>query len=186
MPTLLFKDNVMSLLSSYPEIDIIHSYIFCPDAHLAGWHTSWQAGRPTRRQTVINSLTAWHKLMKKWGLCWNQLLRLWRTANYKNSTIYHEFHETYHSVTLIVLVNSHQRWKQTRNRVCFHLWCELTSTINVTKWQVSWNSPEQRAQRRPQLEGTVGCTPPLLQPLATLQPKNTWGPINLALADQTL
>ena len=35
-------------------------------------------------------------------------------------------------------VNSHQRWKQTRNRVCFHLWCELTSTMNVTEWQVSW------------------------------------------------
>ena len=55
---------------------------------------------------------------------------------------------------LIVLVNSHQRWKQTRNRVCFHLWCELTLAlwchsiiwsllfheINVTEWQVSWNS----------------------------------------------
>ena len=27
---------------------------------------------------------------------------------------------------LIVLVNSHQRWKQTCNQVCFHLWCELT------------------------------------------------------------
>ena len=37
-------------------------------------------------------------------------------------------------------VNSHQRWKQMQNRVCFHLWCELTSTINVTEWQVSWNS----------------------------------------------
>ena len=37
-------------------------------------------------------------------------------------------------------VNSHQRWKQTRFRVCFHLWCELTSTLNVTEWQVSWNS----------------------------------------------
>ena len=23
---------------------------------------------------------------------------------------------------------------------CFHLWCELTSTMNVTDWQVSWNS----------------------------------------------
>ena len=38
-------------------------------------------------------------------------------------------------------VNSHQRWKQTRFRVCFHLWCELTSTMNLTEWQVSWNSP---------------------------------------------
>ena len=37
-------------------------------------------------------------------------------------------------------VNSHQKWKQTRFRVCFHLWCELTSTMNVTEWQVSWNS----------------------------------------------
>ena len=37
-------------------------------------------------------------------------------------------------------VNSHQRWKQTRFRVCFHLWCELTSTMNVTEWQVSWTS----------------------------------------------
>ena len=37
-------------------------------------------------------------------------------------------------------VNSHQRWRQTRFRVCFHLWCELTDTMNVTEWQVSWNS----------------------------------------------
>ena len=37
-------------------------------------------------------------------------------------------------------VNSHQRWKQTRFLVCLHLWCELTSTMNVTEWQVSWNS----------------------------------------------
>ena len=37
-------------------------------------------------------------------------------------------------------VNSHQRWKQMRFRVCFHLWCELTNTMNVTEWQVSWNS----------------------------------------------
>ena len=41
----------------------------------------------------------------------------------------HEFHETCHSVTFIVLVNSHQRWKQTWNRVCFHLWCELTLAL---------------------------------------------------------
>ena len=37
-------------------------------------------------------------------------------------------------------VNSHQRWKQTRFRICFHLWYELTSTMNVTEWHVSWNS----------------------------------------------
>ena len=38
------------------------------------------------------------------------------------------------------IVNSHQRWKQMRFRVWPHLWCELTSTMNVTEWQVSWNS----------------------------------------------
>ena len=27
-----------------------------------------------------------------------------------------------------------------RFSVCFHLWCELTTTMNVTEWQVSWNS----------------------------------------------
>ena len=37
-------------------------------------------------------------------------------------------------------VNSHQRWKQTRFRVCFQLWCELTITMNAMEWQVSWNS----------------------------------------------
>ena len=37
-------------------------------------------------------------------------------------------------------VNSHQRWKQTRFCICFHLCCELTNTMNVTEWQVSWNS----------------------------------------------
>ena len=37
-------------------------------------------------------------------------------------------------------VNSHQRWKQKRFHVCFHLWCELTSKMNETEWQVSWNS----------------------------------------------
>ena len=66
----------------------------------------------------------------------------------------HEFHETCNSLTFYFMekrlqtmlwhhnarVNSHQRWKQTRFRVCFHLWSELTSTMNVTEWQVSWNS----------------------------------------------
>ena len=27
-----------------------------------------------------------------------------------------------------------------RFSTCFHLWCELTTTINVTEWQVSWIS----------------------------------------------
>ena len=66
---------------------------------------------------------------------------------------YHEFHETCHSVTFIILVNLHQRWKHTRNCLCFHLWCELTLALwcqcrlksffmkwNVTEWQVPLNS----------------------------------------------
>ena len=71
-----------------------------------------------------------------------------------HSSLDHEFHETCLSFTFIVLVNSHQRRKQTRNCVCFHLWCELTLALwchiiiwslffmklNVAEWQVSWNS----------------------------------------------
>ena len=30
-------------------------------------------------------------------------------------------------------VNSHQRWKQTQFCVCFHLWCELTSTMRCNR-----------------------------------------------------
>ena len=55
----------------------------------------------------------------------------------------HEFHEIHHSVTLYYMkkrlqtmlwhhnarVNSQQRWKQTRFRVCFHLCCELTLAL---------------------------------------------------------
>ena len=54
----------------------------------------------------------------------------------------HEFHETCHSVTFIAVVNLHQRWKQTRNRVCFHLWCELTLALwcHSSVWSLlSWN-----------------------------------------------
>ena len=54
----------------------------------------------------------------------------------------HEFHETCHSVTCIVLVNSHQRWKQTRYCVCFHLWCELTLALwchSIIWSRFSWN-----------------------------------------------
>ena len=71
-------------------------------------------------------------------------------------TYFHEFHETCHSVTFYIMIkrlqtmlwhqqrqsHSHQRRKQTWFCVCFHLWCELTSTMNVTEWQVSWNSWE--------------------------------------------
>ena len=53
-----------------------------------------------------------------------------------------EVHETCHSDTFIVLVNSHQRWKQTRNRVCFHHWRELTLALwcHSIVWSLfSWN-----------------------------------------------
>ena len=73
---------------------------------------------------------------------------------FSKRVVYHEFHETCHSVNILfheqrlqtmlwdhsAWINSRQRWKQTRFRVCFHLWCELTTTMNVTGRQVSWNS----------------------------------------------
>ena len=48
-------------------------------------------------------------------------------------------------IALIILVNSHQRWKQMWNRVCFHLWCELTLALlryHSIAWSLfflSWN-----------------------------------------------
>ena len=63
----------------------------------------------------------------------------------KQSDTAHEFHETCHSAIFYVMkkrlqtllwhlnvrVNSDQRWKQMRFRICFHLWCELTSTMSA-------------------------------------------------------
>ena len=40
----------------------------------------------------------------------------------------HEFHEIHHSIT-----------KMKANAEPRLLWCELTTTMNVTEWQVSWN-----------------------------------------------
>ena len=57
----------------------------------------------------------------------NFLLLMWFSV--QKSLLLHECHETCHAITFIVLVNSHQRWKQTRNRVCFNLWCELTLAL---------------------------------------------------------
>ena len=54
----------------------------------------------------------------------------------------HDFQETCHSVTFIVLVNSHQRWKQTQKRICFHLWSELTLALwcySIVWSLFSWN-----------------------------------------------
>ena len=45
-------------------------------------------------------------------------------------------------------VNSHQRWKQMRFCVCFHLWCELTITMNETEWQVPRNSRKSFFRRK--------------------------------------
>ena len=52
--------------------------------------------------------------------------------------IWHEFHETCHSVTFNALVNSHQRWKPTRNCICFLLWCELTLALwcHIIVWSL--------------------------------------------------
>ena len=69
------------------------------------------------------------------------LLQSWIPWNL--SFHYKSFHEKRHQTMQWhhkARVNSHQRWKQKQFRICFHLWCELTSTMNVTAWQVSWNS----------------------------------------------
>ena len=83
----------------------------------------------------------YHKCTSSRLLCWFPCLFAWIPWNL--SFRYVLFHEIRLQKMLWhrnARVNSHQRWKQTRFRVCFHLWCELTSTMKVTEWQVSWNS----------------------------------------------
>ena len=73
-------------------------------------------------------------------------------------------------------VNSHHRWKQTRNRACFHLWCELTNTMNVTEWQVSWNSWFGFSSH---IHHT--CRVPVIEPLIRMVgiPSTAWPPFPL-------
>ena len=67
----------------------------------------------------------------------------------------HELHENCHSVTFYFMKKKDSRRccditmpesihtkdeSKLRFSASFHLWCELTTTINVTEWQVSWNS----------------------------------------------
>ena len=54
----------------------------------------------------------------------------------------HEFHETGHSVTSHCTGQFTPKMKETRNRVCFHLWCELTLALWCCSivWSLfSWN-----------------------------------------------
>ena len=71
-------------------------------------------------------------------VCQELLLQVRDQAEFVFTWISNEFHETCHFVTFIVLVNSHHRWKQTRNR----LWCELTLALRCHRiiWSLlSWN-----------------------------------------------
>ena len=77
------------------------------------------------------------------SLLWNWVVFICSWIPWNLSFSYILFHEKRLQTMLWhhnARVNSHQRWKQTRFRICFRLWCELTSTMNVTEWQVSWNS----------------------------------------------
>ena len=76
-------------------------------------------------------------------IVWREITRAPPSGSNNRSSASHEFHETCQSVTFYVLVNSHQRWKQTQNRVCCHLWCELTLALwcNSIVWILfSWNN----------------------------------------------
>ena len=82
---------------------------------------------------------AWKCNVGTW--IYNDLCIVWIPWNL--SFRYISFHEKRLQLMLLhhnARVNSHQRWKQMGFRICFHLWCELTITVNVMEWQVSWNS----------------------------------------------
>ena len=89
---------------------------------------------------AVATWIAWIHLLMTFELFVEEI---WRWIPRKLSFRYISFHGRRLQMMLWhhnVRVNSHQRWKQTRFRVCFHLWCELTSTMNVTEWQVPWHS----------------------------------------------
>ena len=96
-------------------------------------------------------LTAWHpwdisgvaRKISRGGKTFQGGAKISKSKIFRPKKPFHEFHETCHSATFIVIVNSHQRWKQKRNRICFHLWCELTLALwfHSIVWEsfFSWN-----------------------------------------------
>ena len=72
----------------------------------------------------------------------------------------YEFHETCHSVTFIVVINSHQRWKQTRNRVGFHRWCELTLALRCHSivWGLFGDKHQNLRRPRPLFNDFKTCS----------------------------
>ena len=80
--------------------------------------------------THARSSLSWHPatyILCRHAAFYKDMLYFKQTSSISNRQAWIPW--TCHSVTLIVLVDSHQRWKQTRNCVCFHLWCELTLAL---------------------------------------------------------
>ena len=93
---------------------------------------TWDYKKGSQLLTFLLVSGEYGLLQQMWMLC--NLATAFSVQIVWLETSKHQFHETCHSVTFIVLVNSHQRWthqrwKQTRNRICFHLWCELTLAL---------------------------------------------------------
>ena len=119
------------------------------------WQDKPRRGGSRKSVQYLSSYMAWFGCSRVFTISTTNIYLQWTllTLEFVIWCIQHEFHETCHSVTFNswkkrlqtmlwrhnTRVNSHQRWKHTRFRVGFHLWCELTSTMNVTEWQVSWN-----------------------------------------------
>ena len=138
----LWKVNFLFISSSLQmEGNTVTLILLCHSDHLVAqstgsihWPHSSSGTRLQHRIELIGPAETSGKITMP-SLIVYPTVALYETPN-------HELHETCHSVTFIVLVNSHQRWKQTRNRVCFHLWCELTLALwcHSIVWSLfSWN-----------------------------------------------
>ena len=81
-----------------------------------------------KTQARSDNINAWLIIISTDDIRWEQMWS-WVFMNSMKLVI---------SLHLIDLVHSHQRWKQTRNRVYFHLWCDLTLALwchsIVWKW----------------------------------------------------
>ena len=111
-----FKEFMTNALPNHPHVLLLIENTFLRK------YKRWKSTKKKRGKKKENTLVFLSHTWIPWNLSFRYILFLPQRLQ---TMLWH------HNAR----VNSLQRWKQARFRVCFYLWCELTSTINVTEWQ---------------------------------------------------
>ena len=129
--------------------------------HSSWWNIIWSNYLESRSNCFGRVISIWSASKEGcmiFTLSRHQLLFTYPWIPWNLSFRYILFHEKRLQTMLWhhnVRVNSHQRWKQTRFRVCFHLWCELTLALwcHSIVWSLFlWN----KLQRNDKFHGIHG------------------------------